>query len=74
MPLHLIEGHFAAGRLKRLPIKDPAVLPGAIPIYAAHQRNHPLGIAAKFLLSQLQSGIHRPKSGSAARAVADVCF
>ena len=57
MPLHLIEGHLAAGRLKRLPIKDPAVLPGAIPIYAAHQRNHPLGIAAKFLLSQLQSGI-----------------
>ncbi len=56
MPLHLIEGHLAAGRLKRLPIKDPAVLPGAIPIYAAHQRNHPLGIAAKFLLSQLQSG------------------
>ena len=57
MPLHLIEGHLAAGRLKRLPIKDPAVLPGAIPIYAAHQKNHPLGIAAKFLLSQLQSGI-----------------
>ncbi len=57
MPLHLVEGHLASGRLKRLPINDPAVLPGAIPIYAAHQRNHPLGIAAKFLLSQLQSGI-----------------
>lgn len=58
MPLHLVEGHLAAGRLKRLPIIDPAVLPGAIPIYAAHQRNYPLGIAAKFLLSELQSGIH----------------
>lgn len=56
MPLHLVEEHLAAGRLKRLPINDPAVLPGAIPIYAAHRRNHPLGIAARFLLEELQSG------------------
>jgi len=57
MPLHLVERHLATGRLKRLPIEDPAVLPGAIPIYAAHRRNHPLGIAARFLLEELQSEI-----------------
>ncbi|MCW3796499.1 LysR family transcriptional regulator [Sphingomonas sp. BN140010] len=60
MPLHLIEGHLAAGKLKRLPIDDPAVLPGAIPIYAVHRRNHPLGIAARFLLDELQSRSNRP--------------
>jgi DNA-binding transcriptional LysR family regulator len=57
MPLHLVEGHLAAGRLKRLPIDDPAVLPGTIPIYAVHRRNHPLGIAARFLLEELRSEI-----------------
>ncbi len=55
MPLHLIEPHLASGELKRLPIEDPAILPGAIPIYAVHQRNRPLGTAARSLLGDLQS-------------------
>ena len=54
MPLHLVEQHLNTGALKRLPIDDPAVLPGSIPIYAVHQRNRPLGTAARSLLRDLQ--------------------
>jgi DNA-binding transcriptional LysR family regulator len=56
MPSHLVEAHLADGRLRRLPIDDPAILPGAIPVYAVHQRNRPLGTAARSLLEQLQRG------------------
>jgi DNA-binding transcriptional LysR family regulator len=55
MPLHVVEQHLKNGELKRLPIDDPAILPGAIPIYAVHQRNRPLGTAARSLLQDLQS-------------------
>ena len=54
MPLHLVEGHLARGELKRLPIDDPAILPGSIPIYAVHQRSRVLGTAARSLLGDLQ--------------------
>ena len=54
MPSHLVKEHLADGRLRRLPIDDPAILPGAIPVYAVHQRNRPLGTAARSLLEQLQ--------------------
>jgi DNA-binding transcriptional LysR family regulator len=56
MPSHLVKEHLADGRLKRLPIDDPAILPGTIPVYAVHQRNRPLGMAARSLLEQLQRG------------------
>ena len=56
MPLHLVESHLADGRLIRLPVDDPAILPGAIPIYAVHQRSRPLAIGARSLLQELQSG------------------
>jgi DNA-binding transcriptional LysR family regulator len=56
MPSHLVKEHLADGRLRRLPIDDPAILPGAIPVYAVHQRNRPLGTAARSLLEQLQRG------------------
>jgi len=55
MPLHLVEGHLRDGTLKKLPIEDPAILPGSIPIYAAHQRDRPLGPAARSLLEDLQA-------------------
>jgi DNA-binding transcriptional LysR family regulator len=54
MPLHLVEHHLSRGELKRLPVGDPAILPGAIPIYAVHQRNRVLGIAARSLLANLR--------------------
>ena len=56
MPSHLVDEHLADGRLMRLPVDDPAILPGAIPVYAVHQRNRPLGTAARSLLEQLQRG------------------
>ena len=54
MPLHLVEGHLARGDLKQLPLEDPAILPGSIPIFAVHQRNRALGTAARSLLHDLQ--------------------
>jgi DNA-binding transcriptional LysR family regulator len=54
MPLHLVEAHLRNGDLKRLPIDDPAILPGSLPIYAVHERSRPLGAAAQSLLHNLQ--------------------
>jgi DNA-binding transcriptional LysR family regulator len=54
MPLHSVAAHLADGRLKRLDIDDPGVLPGAIPIYAVHGRTQPLGRAARWLLDDLR--------------------
>jgi len=54
MPLHLVQQHLHTGALKRLPIDDLSILPGAIPIYAVHQRARPLGAAARSLLQDLQ--------------------
>ena len=54
MPLHIVKEHLKSGALKRLPIDDPAVLPGSIPVYVVHQRNRPLGTAARSLLYDLQ--------------------
>ncbi|HEX8577964.1 MAG TPA: LysR family transcriptional regulator [Allosphingosinicella sp.] len=55
MPLHLVTEHLKSGALIRLPINDPAVLPGSIPIYAVHQRNRPVGTAARSLLNDLRA-------------------
>lgn len=54
MPDHLVADHLASGRLLRLPIDDPGVLPGAIGLFAIHDRKRPLGIGARWLLAELQ--------------------
>jgi DNA-binding transcriptional LysR family regulator len=54
MPRHLVERHLRNGDLLQLPIDDPSILPGAIQIYAVHQRNRPLGVGARSLLEDLQ--------------------
>ena len=54
MPLHLVEHHLRSGGLQRLLLNDPGIVPGAIPIYAVHERSRPLGSAAKTLLEDLQ--------------------
>lgn len=54
MPLHLVQQHLAQGTLSRLSIEDPAVLPGAIGLFAIHDRQRPLGIGARWLLAELQ--------------------
>jgi DNA-binding transcriptional LysR family regulator len=53
MPHHLVETHLSAGELVRLSIDDPAVLPGSIGLFAIHDRKHPLGIGARWLLEEL---------------------
>lgn len=54
MPLHRVQADLAAGRLVRLAVDDPAVLPGSIGLYAIHGRHRPLGISARWLLAELQ--------------------
>lgn len=54
MPQHLVAAHLASGRLRRLNIDDPGVLPGSIGLFAIHDRNRPLGIGARWLLQALQ--------------------
>ncbi|RUP31327.1 MAG: LysR family transcriptional regulator [Curvibacter sp.] len=54
MPLHLVQAHLDHGRLKRLEIDDPAVLPGSFGLYAIHDRHRPLGLGARALLASLQ--------------------
>lgn len=54
MPHHLVEADLAAGHLLRLSIEDPAVLPGSIGLFAIHDRRHPLGMGARWLLAELQ--------------------
>lgn len=54
MPAHLVEAHLASGQLVRLSIDDPGVLPGAVPLFAIHDRRRPLGLGARWLLEALQ--------------------
>lgn len=54
MPQHLVQQPIAEGRLRRLPIDDPAVLPGSLGLFAIHDRQRPLGIGARWLLAELQ--------------------
>lgn len=54
MPLHLVQQHLEAGRLVRLPIDDPGLLPRSIGLFAIHQRQRPLGVGARWLLAELQ--------------------
>ncbi len=53
MPLHLVENHLRDGSLIQLDVKDAAVMPGSLQIYAVQNRNRPLGTAARWLLSEL---------------------
>ncbi|GAA5164826.1 LysR family transcriptional regulator [Viridibacterium curvum] len=55
MPDHLVAPHLASGRLVRLPIDDPGVLPGGIGLFAVYNRKRPLGMGARWLLDELAS-------------------
>lgn len=54
MPQHLVQPHIEAGSLVKLAIDDPGVLPGTIGLFAIHDRQRPLGLGARWLLSELQ--------------------
>jgi DNA-binding transcriptional LysR family regulator len=52
MPWHMVEGHIAAGRLKRLAIADH--VPVELPIYVVHERGRALGRASRWLVGDLR--------------------
>lgn len=54
MPRHLVQAHLEAGRLVALDVQDPGVLPGSIGLFAIHERRRPLGVAARWLMEELQ--------------------
>lgn len=54
MPQHLVAPHLAAGRLVQLAIDDPGLLPGAMGLFAIHDRKRPLGLGARWLLAEMQ--------------------
>lgn len=54
MPRHLVQGYLEAGALVALKVDDPAVMPPSIGLFAVHDRKHPLGIGARWLLEELQ--------------------
>jgi DNA-binding transcriptional LysR family regulator len=53
MPLHLVEEHVAAGRLKQLHLKDQSGFD--FPIYVAHKRGHGPARAGRWLLADLRN-------------------
>lgn len=62
MPLHLVEGDVAAGRLARIAGADEALLAFKVPLYGVHRVAAPPGPAGRWLLDRL--------AGSCARAAA----
>jgi len=65
MPLHMVEGPIAAGRLKRLVIADH--VPAELPIYAVHERGRALGRASRWLVGDLRERL-KTCPGATARA------
>ena len=55
MPPHIVEEHLAARRIVALEIIDESIAPtAALPIYAAHVRDRPLGRGGSWLLDDLR--------------------
>ncbi len=54
MPLHLVEEHIAAGRLKRLDLKEHYGRLVSIHIHVVHERGRPPGRAGRWLVDDLR--------------------
>ncbi len=67
MPWHMVEGHIAAGRLKRLAIADH--VPVELPIYVVHERGRALGRASRWLVGDLRERL-KTCPGATRRAAA----
>jgi DNA-binding transcriptional LysR family regulator len=69
MPVHLVEEHIAAGRLKRLDIKEDRSRVFSFPIHAVHERARAPGRAGRWLLDDLRrrfaAGEPKPRDGTA---------
>jgi DNA-binding transcriptional LysR family regulator len=65
MPLHMIEGHLASGRLKRLDLK---AFPGPVlvPQYIVHEPGRQPGLAGRWLIKELRNRLAETESASAA--------
>jgi DNA-binding transcriptional LysR family regulator len=63
MPLHMVEPHIKAGRLKRLRLQEHDSW--SLPIHMIHQRNHPPGRAGRWLMEDLRKRLGAcPPEGS----------
>jgi DNA-binding transcriptional LysR family regulator len=54
MPLHMVEAHIAAGRLKQLEVADFAGAPLLIPLHVVHERGREPGRAGRWLIDDLR--------------------
>jgi DNA-binding transcriptional LysR family regulator len=52
MPLHMVEGHIRAGRLKRLEIAGGQTV--ELPIFLVHERGRRLGRASRWFTDDLR--------------------
>ena len=52
MPVHMVEDHVAAGRLKKLDVADRDEF--SVPIYVVHERGRELGRAGRWLIADLR--------------------
>ena len=59
MPAHLVEPHIAAGRLKRLDLKENNGRLVSLPIHVVHERGRPPGRAGRWLLDDLRQRLPR---------------
>src|SRR5207249_3305367 len=62
MPAHLVEAHIAAGRLKRLDLKENNGRFVSLPIHIVHERGRPPGHAGRWLLDDLRQRLPRGDS------------
>ena len=62
IPSHIVKPYLANGKLVELIIRDPAVVPGVLPIFAVHERSRPPRPAARWLLEDLQNRFSSPAS------------
>ena len=54
MPLHMVEPHIAAGRLKQLQLKEDNGRTRGFPLYVVHDRTRPPGRAGTWLIEDLR--------------------
>lgn len=54
MPFHLVADDVESGKLVKLPVRDPAITPEPVAIFAVYRRDHPPRRAARWLLENLR--------------------
>jgi len=57
MPMHLVDAHISAGRLKRLDIAEHRGRQFSFPLHVMHERSRPPGRAGRWLIAELRRQI-----------------